>query len=518
MKPHTEFTALVAVAMLLALVAPARAVIVFTEDFETPDVAGYSQGTTPSGWVRASVGYRSSYHGITDKASGDFSAPDPNHQAYAFRYTNSGIATAEGVLSGTDGLLPTSTYTLSFDVTKDYGSLGSPPKPGLPYKADLVAVPAGASRTDMRGSTIPPGSSLLASTSGNAPSDGSFANAGLAFTPDASHSSVLGYDVGVIFRGATDSAIIDNVSFDIFTPVVVDNTPPTPDPMTWNVVPTGVDYESITMRATTATDTNGVEYLFTNTTTGNTSGWQYKTEWFETGLAPDSTYTYEVKARDLSPNQNETGSSTPLSATTLPPIEGLIFKGSFEDPDITGLTSTDPTGWASAGHPGYTGLNDENSGALETPYGAQVARIYSTASLTTTPSILDEVVADPLPGTKMLYTLTFNVAERFDREQYDTRFAVDLLAGSTVLATLTGEVTTTDMSEVYSLIYGANFGDPYAGEPLAIRLRKGAGGDWQSNPQYDNVILTGVLIPEPASLSLLGLGGLALLRRRRRRA
>lgn len=486
----------------------AQAATVFSDDFESPDVASYSQGTTPTGWVRANQGYRSNYHGITDKAGGDFSAPDPNHQAYAFRYTNSGFTTAEGVIGA---LTFGSTYTVSFDVVRDDGG-----NAGTPYTAQLIAFGAGAVRDDCR--STPAGSVVVDSASGNAPGDGSFQTIGFDFTPDASHTPILGYDVGIRFKGATTSAIIDNVVMDVETPVVVDNDPPTPDPMTWAVVPTAVDFETVTMTATTASDPSGVEYLFTNTTTANNSGWQYTTEWCETGLAANTPYTYEVVARDLSTNQNATASSAALSATTLAPIPGLLFKESFEDPQVTGLTNAKPTGWSSAGHPSYTGLNNEDSGTFTTPHCAQAAKIYSTATLTTTPSILDAVLEPD-----MKYTLGFNVAERSDTANYDTRYAVDLLAGTTVLGTIEGEVTSSDMSEWYSIEVITDATHPNLGEALAIRLRKGDGGDWQSNPQYDNVTLTAVPageIPEPATLALLGLAafGLGGYVRKRRRA
>jgi hypothetical protein len=271
------------------------------------------------------------------------------------------------------------------------------------------------------------------------------------------------------------------------------------------------------MTATEASDASGVEYLFTNTTTSNSSGWQYGTEWCETGLNPNAPYTYEVRARDLSSNQNATAPSAALDATTLPPIPGLIFKESFENPDVTGLTNTKPAGWTYAGHPGYSGVNDEDSGVMSTPHCSQAAWIYGNGSLTTSASILSAVL-EP----NMDYTLGFNVAELSDNAGYDTRYAADLLAGSTVLGTITGEVTTTDMSEWYSIVFSTGDTHPNLGETLTVRLRKGTGGDWQSNPQYDNVTLAATaaqIIPEPSAfiLSVVGLLGLALCGRRRRR-
>ena len=87
--------------------------------------------------------------------------------------------------------------------------------------------------------------------------------------------------------------------------------------MTWASPPTAVGPNSITMTATTASDPSGVEYYFECTAGGgNDSGWQDSTTYVDTGLSPDTLYTYRVKARDKSANQNETGWSTEASATT----------------------------------------------------------------------------------------------------------------------------------------------------------------------------------------------------------
>ena len=97
----------------------------------------------------------------------------------------------------------------------------------------------------------------------------------------------------------------------------VDTTPPTPDPMTWATEPYATGTSSISMTATTATDASGVEYYFDCTAGGgNDSGWQDSTTYGDTGLDDLTEYTYRVKARDKSSNQNETAYSTTKSATT----------------------------------------------------------------------------------------------------------------------------------------------------------------------------------------------------------
>jgi hypothetical protein len=113
-----------------------------------------------------------------------------------------------------------------------------------------------------------------------------------------------------------------------------DTTPPEPDPMTWDTVPYSTGDSSIAMVATTATDDRyNVKYYFSCISGGgHDSGWQDDTFYEDTGLQPDTTYTYTVKARDTSPNQNQTAESTAESATT--------------DPADTTPPSPDPMTWA----------------------------------------------------------------------------------------------------------------------------------------------------------------------------
>ena len=71
------------------------------------------------------------------------------------------------------------------------------------------------------------------------------------------------------------------------------------------------------MTATTASDLSGVEYYFHCTTAGgHDSAWQDSSTYTDTGLAPSTSYTYQVKARDKSISHNETGYSSPASAFT----------------------------------------------------------------------------------------------------------------------------------------------------------------------------------------------------------
>jgi pectate lyase len=99
--------------------------------------------------------------------------------------------------------------------------------------------------------------------------------------------------------------------------LVFDTNAPTPNPMTFANPPEANSTTSIVMTATTASDDSGVEYYFHCTTTGgHDSSWQDNTSYTDSGLTRDTTYTYQVKARDKSVSHNETAYSDPASATT----------------------------------------------------------------------------------------------------------------------------------------------------------------------------------------------------------
>jgi hypothetical protein len=100
-----------------------------------------------------------------------------------------------------------------------------------------------------------------------------------------------------------------------------DLAPPTPDPLTWADAPAAISPTAIEMRATAAADASGVQYYFEETSGnpgGDDSGWQDSPSYVDTGLLPETAYAYTCRARDNSPNQNETAGSLEQSATTPP--------------------------------------------------------------------------------------------------------------------------------------------------------------------------------------------------------
>lgn len=167
----------------------------------------------------------------------------------------------------------------------------------------------------------------------------------------------------------------------------------------------------------------------------------------------------------------------------------VIFEESFENPDVTGLTSTDPVGWSQTHHPSYVGLHDEDTGLITTPFGAQALKVYGTSTVaSTTEAILSAVLKE-----NMMYTLTFHVAKR--RDQAATGYLVELVAvaadGSvTVLDSAQGTgVDTTDMSHADCIVVTAQQCQGHLGKRIAIQLKKPADVDWRTNPQYDNLVL-----------------------------
>jgi len=125
-----------------------------------------------------------------------------------------------------------------------------------------------------------------------------------------------------------------------------DTTPPTPNPMTWATVPYATGTSSIAMVATTASDPSGVEYYFTCTAGGgHNSGWQSSPSYEDTGLQPETQYTYTVKARDLSANLNETTASSPASATTNSVVPTFVAAGAVASGNGT-ITPALPSGIA----------------------------------------------------------------------------------------------------------------------------------------------------------------------------
>ncbi len=147
------------------------------------------------------------------------------------------------------------------------------------------------------------------------------------------------YQVNARDKSPNQNQTAYSVSESATTPDGVDPTPPTPNPMTWSVKPHATSSTSIAMTATAASDSSGVEYYFRETSGnpgGSNSNWQDSPQYTDYGLQANTTYTYQVKARDKSPNQNQTAYSVSESATT-PKSEKPLITGI--EPSCPGMSS-----------------------------------------------------------------------------------------------------------------------------------------------------------------------------------
>jgi len=102
------------------------------------------------------------------------------------------------------------------------------------------------------------------------------------------------------------------------TATTYDTNCPEPNVMTWANEPNAVSNAEIDMVATTATDSNGVEYQFEQDKADvkTLTDWRDDPNYHDTGLDSNTTYIYRVRARDKSENQNITDWSASVSETT----------------------------------------------------------------------------------------------------------------------------------------------------------------------------------------------------------
>ena len=144
------------------------------------------------------------------------------------------------------------------------------------------------------------------------------------------------------------------ISGNILPPV--DQSPPSPNPMGWSTPPKATSKTTLAMTALTATDSAGVEYQFSCSTTGpgcQSSDWQTSPDYLATGLKPATRYNFQVRAR--SGRGKVTKPSPSASATTAanrPPVAqaddaGTVASGASKqikvlsndrDPDGDSLT------------------------------------------------------------------------------------------------------------------------------------------------------------------------------------
>ena len=302
----------------------------------------------------------------------------------------------------------------------------------------------------------------------------------------------LGEPLGIRLSGDYWHPYFDDLALTA-TDTSTDNDAPTPGTMAWIGLPTSSVSNSITMQATNAIDVNGVEYFFTNTINGNVSGWQASQIWSDTGLVPGVTYSYRVKARDKSANTNETNWSPIESAEC---EQHIILYESFETPSIrpnTFLTFDDsdwflpPEGWAGGGSSTRAVIHDlSSSWPVETPYGEQWAGMRENTYIETT-SALNSYILE----AGYTYRVTFHTGCAGERSGEENGVPgdnkVELIAGSTVVASNIVSTTLDDFSETNRLEFVAAAGHANLGETLKVRLTADDTSAWWRYVIFDQV-------------------------------
>jgi hypothetical protein len=132
-------------------------------------------------------------------------------------------------------------------------------------------------------------------------------------------------------------------------PVVAsDTTAPTPDPLTWALLPTAIGRTSITLRATDAIDDSGlpVEYTLQCVTGGAACpalAWQSSPQMTVTGLTPATGYRVQIRARDSFGNQTAWSDSADVttSPNQLPIANNDVAAGTEDNPLTIAALSND---------------------------------------------------------------------------------------------------------------------------------------------------------------------------------
>ncbi len=151
------------------------------------------------------------------------------------------------------------------------------------------------------------------------PSTSRFTDYSISFaTIGRANGHLIGDTIGVVITPDWwNNVAITNVSIEaVDSSVIHDAISPRPNPMAWRIPPFARTATSISMIAQTARDElNEVEYLFECVTDSNfSSPWQSSPLYTCYGLETGAEYSFRVKARDTSLNQNETGFSDPAAA------------------------------------------------------------------------------------------------------------------------------------------------------------------------------------------------------------
>ena len=197
---------------------------------------------------------------------------------------------------------------------------------------------------------------------------------------------------------------------------------------------------------------------------------------------------------------------------------GIIFTEDFEgygNTDDNTLSTYDkfppvPTGWVAANQ----GFGSDRAGLNLVDTNTLYSFRYTNSGLTTDTGIIGALTA----GTT--YTVTFQVAQDLNEA---APYSVSLVTfngaarndartntgATSTLASATGSASSGSL-ETVSFSYTADGTESTLGQDVAIRIFGST-----TSPNYDNFSVD-VSVPEPGSVALMSLGGLLMIRRRRR--
>lgn len=204
-----------------------------------------------------------------------------------------------------------------------------------------------------------------------------------------------------------------------------------------------------------------------------------------------------------------------LAAVVLLPITmtasaqaGLIpiINAGFEDPPTTTFNNGLITGWTISGSgAGVWNINDAPLGFwdITAPEGKQIAYVSPAPAPGNAASISQVLGASLAANT--VYTLSGEVGHPIGfGTTVNTVYTIELLAGANVLGSLTG-TGPEGMFAHFELTFDSA-GSAWVGQSLEIRLSSS-----QNQTGFDAITLDARPVPEPATITLLGTGGLFLL-------
>ena len=314
-----------------------------------------------------------------DETSGNPGGSDSDWQT-STSYTDTGLTASTQytyTVQMRDSIPNTGTASSPANATTDPTPDTTPPSPN---PATWAAVPSAGSDTaiSMTATTATDPSGVeyyFMETSANpGGSDSGWQDSASYTDTGLTGSTQYCYEVQARDKSPNQNATAWSTNECATTQATPDTTPPTPDPMTWVSVPAAGGTDNISMTATTASDPSGVQYYFDETTGGpggTDSGWQASASYTDTGLSASTQYCYEVAARDLSVNLNETAPSSNQCATTDAPPDttpptpdpmtwaSVPAAASSSQIDMTATTASDPSGVEysfdeTSGNPGAT--------------------------------------------------------------------------------------------------------------------------------------------------------------------